>query len=71
MTYYKYFDIIISSKDIEKELTMTNNQFLFRFKTLDEKNAFKIEATKLNKSMNGLLGEIVTRYLEEKQKEVA
>lgn len=50
---------------------MTNNQFLFRFKTLDEKNAFKIEATKLNKSMNGLLGEIVTRYLEEKQKEVA
>ena len=44
---------------------MTNNQFLFRFKSLDEKNAFKIIATQMNKSMNELLGEIVIQFMEE------
>lgn len=48
-----------------KEQTMTNNQFLFRFKDVAERQAFKLEAVKLNKSMNELLGEIVGRYLKE------
>jgi hypothetical protein len=45
--------------------------FPFRFPSEDSKKQFKLIAFNLNKSMNELLGEIVTRYLEEKHKEVA
>ena len=48
-----------------KEQTMNNNQFLFRFKDVAQRQAFKLEAVKLNKSMNELLGEIVDRYFKE------
>lgn len=48
-----------------------NKGFLFRFPSEDSKKDFRLIAFSLNKSMNELLGEIVTRYLEEKQKEVA
>lgn len=44
---------------------MTNNQFLFRFKDVAQRQAFKLEAVKLNKSMNELLAEIVERYFKE------
>ena len=44
---------------------MTNNQFLFRFKDIAQRQAFKLEAVKLNKSMNELLAEIVERYFKE------
>ena len=49
---------------------MTNNQFLFRFKSLDEK-AFKILATQMNKSMNELLGEIVVQFILKETKKAS
>lgn len=49
---------------------MNDTSFIFRFPTAEMKTKFHIHAVKNNTSMNKLLGEIVTRYLEE-QKEVA
>ena len=46
------------------------NQIPFRFPTAEMKTEFQIHCVKLHISMNKLLGEIVTRYLEE-TKEVA
>lgn len=45
--------------------------FPFRFKSEEQKREFKVLAFNLNKSMNELLGEIVTQYLSEIRKEVA
>ena len=45
--------------------------FPFRFKSEEQKREFKVLAFNLNKSMNELLGEIVTQYLSEINKEVA
>lgn len=46
-------------------------QFLFRFRTLEQRKAFKIQAILANKSMNALLGELIESYLQESKKEVA
>jgi hypothetical protein len=48
-----------------KENATMNINFVFRFPDADTKLNFSVAAAKLNKSMNELLGEIVTRYLEE------
>ena len=47
---------------------MTNTQFLLRFDTIEEKIDFKVEATKQNKSMNQLLGELIKGYLRKVKK---
>ena len=47
-----------------------NRQIPFRFPTAEMKAEFQIHCVKLHIPMNKLLGEIVTRYLQE-QKEVA
>ena len=39
--------------------------FLYRFPNENIKREFKVHAANQNKSMTELLGEIVTRYLEE------
>ena len=39
--------------------------FPFRFESEKQKREFKFIAFTLNKSMNGLLGEIVNRFLKE------
>lgn len=47
------------------------NAFPFRFKDEKQKREFKVRAFNLEKSMNELLGDLVTRYLDEIRKEVA
>ncbi len=42
--------------------------FPFRFESEEQKREFKFIAFTLNKSMNGLLGEIVNRFLKETKK---
>lgn len=42
--------------------------FPFRFESEEQKQEFKLIAFNLNKSMNGLLGEIVNRFLKETKK---
>lgn len=46
-------------------------QFLFRFPTMETRQAFKLQAVLANKSMTELLGDLVVRYLSEIEKEVA
>lgn len=46
-----------------------NTDFMFRFRSGETKLGFRIAAAKQNKSMNELLNDIVTHYLE-KNKEV-
>lgn len=60
--------IYLYHRRLDKEQTlMTNNSYLFRFPTSEDKKNFKLVATNLNKTMNELLGELVTRYLREKK----
>ncbi len=42
-------------------------QFLFRFPTVEARQAFKLQAVLANKSMTELLGDLVTQFLEEKR----
>lgn len=48
-----------------------SNGFPFRFKSEEQKKEFKVLAFNMNKSMNELLGDLVTQYLSEIKKEVA
>jgi hypothetical protein len=66
LTYFTYSDIILSEQG-EKRM----NAFPFRFKDEKQKREFKVRAFYLDKSMNELLGDLVTRYLDEIRKEVA
>lgn len=45
-----------------------NTNFAFRFPDADTKLKFRVESAKLNKSMNELLGDLVTRFLSEQKK---
>ena len=65
LTYKRIFDIINTIEGQMKENATMNINFVFRFPDADTKLNFRVAAAKLNKSMNELLGEIVTRYLEE------
>lgn len=47
-----------------KDFTMSKD-FLYRFPDENVKREFKIHAANQDKTMTELLGEIVTRYLEE------
>jgi plasmid stability protein len=45
-----------------------NINFLFRFPDDNTKRDFRVEAAKLNKSMNELLGDLVIQYLNREEK---
>lgn len=45
--------------------------FPFRFKSMEQKRKFKVNAFENEKSMNELLSDLVERYLSEIEKEVA
>lgn len=45
-------------------------QFLFRFPTMETRQAFKLQAVLAKKSMTELLGDLVIQYLQEKRETV-
>lgn len=44
-----------------------NINFLFRFPDDNTKREFRVEAAKLNKSMNELLGDLVIQFIQRKK----
>jgi hypothetical protein len=44
-----------------------NINFLFRFPDDNTKRDFRVEAAKLNKSMNELLGDLVIQFIKRKK----